>query len=247
MSGEFDVSPYDTDKIQHALHLETYMRYFSPFTEREIVLLELGVYKGGSLLLWRDYFSQGRIIGLDINPVTIQDLSGRIIVYQGRQEDTRLLDQIAWEQAPSGFDIIIDDCSHIGALSRTSFWHLFDNYLKPGGIYAIEDWGTGYWASWPDGRLFQNEAEERTADQKRLPLPLRLFNRWLGKAEAGEVSVNQFPSHDYGMVGFIKELVDECGMADLTCPGLGISPHRLSKFQEMLIAPGLVIILKSRQ
>jgi hypothetical protein len=50
---------------------------------------------------------------------------------------------IADNVAPEGFDIIIDDASHIGELTKTAFWHLFDNHLKPNGLYAIEDWGTG--------------------------------------------------------------------------------------------------------
>jgi SAM-dependent methyltransferase len=253
MPNELDLSQYETDKTQHASHIENYGRYFSLYAEREIVLLELGVYKGGSLLMWRDYFSKGRIIGLDINPVTIEDPSGRIVLYQGRQEDTQLLDQIAREKAQSGFDIIIDDCSHIGALSRISFWHLFDHYLKPGGIYAIEDWGAGYWESWPDGHYFQNPVVGHPTQRMREGRISRLANirplgKWIAnKRKASYRSENRFPSHDYGMVGFIKELVDECGMADLTCPGLGISPHRLSKFHEMLVTPGLVIILKSHK
>jgi len=56
------------------------------------------------------------------------------------------------ETAPEGFDIIIDDCSHIGEFTAVSFWHLFDRHLKPGGLYVIEDWGTGYMRGTPDGR-----------------------------------------------------------------------------------------------
>ena len=62
---------------------------------------------------------------------------------------------MASKTAPDGFDIIIDDASHIGELTKTSFWHLFDHHLKPGGLYAIEDWGTGYLDDFTDGRKFQ--------------------------------------------------------------------------------------------
>ena len=60
-------------------------------------------------------------------------------------------------QAPGGFDIIIDDASHIGELTKTTFWHLFDHHLKPGGLYAIEDWGTGYLDDFSDGKKIQSE------------------------------------------------------------------------------------------
>ena len=50
--------------------------------------------------------------------------------------------------------IIIDDCSHIGEFTALSFWHLFDRHLKPGGLYVIEDWGTGYMRGTPDGKAY---------------------------------------------------------------------------------------------
>jgi hypothetical protein len=55
----------------------------------------------------------------------------------------------------------------------------------------------------------------------------------------------QFKSHDYGLVGFIKELVDECGMADITRSGPDDISGRSSKFAEMKISPGQVFIVKA--
>jgi hypothetical protein len=246
-----DASSYDTDKAQHSHYLRNYEEFFGPLLEKDIRLLELGVYKGGSLLLWRDYFEKGLIVGLDLQPVVLPD-SRRIRIFQGLQQDTELLDRIASETAPEGFDVIIDDCSHIGELTRISFWHLFDNHLKPGGIYVIEDWSTGYWDSFFDGVAFSyrpNLKFSPTLFQMRSSLAhlqrivpalngilrsmKRLFNR------------SQFCSHDYGLVGFVKELVDECGMADITREDLGTPPFRPSKFREMRISPGHVFIVKA--
>ena len=53
------------------------------------------------------------------------------------------------------------------------------------------------------------------------------------------------PNHSYGMVGFVKQLVDECGMGDITKPGRGISPYRPSKFRKMQISPEVVIVVKT--
>src|SRR6267142_1757440 len=142
---------YDTDKALLSHYLRNYEHYFSELRDKEVTLFELGIKEGGSLLMWRDYFEQARIVGLDINPVPLDEENERIRTYQGAQQDTELLDRIASENAPAGFDIIIDDCAHIGVLARASFWHLFDNHLKSGGVYVIEDWGTGYWDRWVDG------------------------------------------------------------------------------------------------
>jgi len=198
---------YDTDKSPR--YLGNYERYFRPLINNPICILELGVFRGGSLYLWRDFFKHGTIVGLDANAVSIDDPTGRIRFYQGLQQDTDLLDRIRLECAPDGFDVIIDDASHVGELTRISFWHLFENHLKPGGIYVIEDWGTGYWDSFPDGKSFT----------------------------PGE-------NHHAGMVGFVKELVDECGMGDITHPQLGRNPKRDSRIERMEVCHGQIFIVK---
>ena len=182
----------------------------------------------GSLLLWRDYFELGLIAGLDANAISILDPTGRIRLYQGMQQDCRLLDRIRREVAPDGFDVIIDDASHIGTYTRISFWHLFLNHLKPGGIYVIEDWGTGYWDTWPDG--------------KKCKLPTEFSNDTI--SGGSHIEKGPFPTHQYGLVGFIKQLVDECGLDDLTNSELGAPPTRSSRIRSMQISHGQVIIIK---
>ena len=252
-----NASAYNTDKGVNTHYLRNFEAYFSPLADAKVKLFELGVKAGGSLLLWRDYFENGTIVGLDINSVSLNDSSGRIHVYTGRQEDEILLDRIAAERAPDGFDIIIDDCSHIGHLTRTTFWHLFDNHLKAGGLYVIEDWGTGYWETWPDGVEYRklktsspNHPRLKVRDMlaglqeqwiiNRIPFARPLIS-WAKAA----VSRREFHSHDFGLVGFIKELVDEAGMGDITHQTNGIAPYRPSKFTELRVSHGHVFIVKA--
>lgn len=157
-----------------------YERLFEPMRFRPLSLLELGVWNGASINAWASYFPEARIAGVDktLPPLTPHP---RVRLFAGDQTDTAVLAQAAAEAAPEGFNIIIDDCSHIGALTKTSFWYLFENHLKPGGLYCIEDWGTGYMHWWPDGRRFSPEPD----------------------------AAGRMPSHDAGMVGFIKQLVDD--------------------------------------
>jgi len=245
---------YDTDKAVNSGYLQNYERIFEGLVDQEVRLLELGIKGGGSLLLWRDYFPRGLIVGLDINPVDLKDDSGRIHTYQGLQQDTKLLDRIGTEMAPEGFDIIIDDCSHIGVLSRVSFWHLFDNHLKSGGIYVIEDWGTGYWDNWVDGvrykpgkKTFNSVAYKVTRGFSRLqqfPALMRVpflsgILRW---AKAAVVR-GEFHPHDYGMVGFVKELVDELGVVDIHTDSGG--PGRQSKFRGMNMYASHLFVTKA--
>ncbi len=55
-----------------------------------------------------------------------------------------LLTRSRQQYAPEGFDVIIDDASHMGITSARSLQHLYRQHLRAGGTYVIEDWGTGY-------------------------------------------------------------------------------------------------------
>lgn len=229
-SKQLPLERYNTDKIANR-YLEWYDPILQHLVDQEVKVLEIGVYQGGSLLLWRDYFPKGTIIGVDLNlPGGLSD-EGRIEVFRGSQDDTIFLSQVADKTAPNGFDVIIDDASHIGALTKVAFWHLFDNHLKPSGLYVIEDWGTGYWDDWPDGRTFRPEPPSR-------PIRLKLLQK-LKRAPK-----TLWPNHSYGMVGFVKELVDEQGAADLTRARLTGTPVRRSRFEKMVITPSMVCITK---
>ena len=223
-------SAYDTDKAGSS-YVEYYDRYFGPLRQQPVRMLELGILHGGSLLMWEEYFSDGFIVGLDLDEIALPGSHERVRIYQGRQEDTKLLDRIAEESAPQGFDIIIDDAAHMGVLARTSFWHLFDRHLKPGGIYVIEDWGTGYWESWPDGAQYH----------ARPAAPPSLGTRMAAKVARVDA---QFNAHNFGMVGLIKELVDECGMRDITHAKHGVPPWRESRIEEMSLRHGQAFVRK---
>ncbi len=136
---------------------ERYDSILEPWLDKPIVLLEIGVKNGGSLLLWHDYFPAGTIVGIDIALPKDFHPPARIHLFQSSQADRPFLSRVANQVAPAGFDIVIDDASHLGALTRIAFWHLFDIHLKPGGLYVIEGWGTGYWEDWPDGRALNLE------------------------------------------------------------------------------------------
>jgi hypothetical protein len=257
MSNLLQAQGYRTDK--QPSFLAVYETVFAPMRERPVTLLELGIHHGGSLLMWRDYFPQGLIAGLDQHPVPVEDSSGRIRTYQGQQQDAALLDRIAAEMAPGGFDIVIDDASHFGRLSRESFRHLFDRHLKPGGVYIIEDWGTGYWPSWPDGRAWQPPREWEppswlTEPPTLLPWPglralhfqgLRVARR-LARTFLPGLLKRPLTSHQAGMVGFVKQLVDECAWGDVTFPGLGVKSTLTTNIDSVSFHRGQCVVRKVR-
>jgi hypothetical protein len=196
-SSQLPLEQYDSDKIANR-YLERYDPILEPWLEKKIVLLELGVHKGGSLLLWRDYFPLGTIVGIDISLPEEFKPTERIHIYEGSQADPKFLSHVANEIAPDGFDIIIDDASHVGDLTKIAFWHLFDNHLKPNGLYVIEDWVTGYWDDWPDGKSLDLDSYFRP-DLTRNPF-------WFKIASKLNLKI-PMRCHSYGMVGDRKSVV----------------------------------------
>lgn len=217
-SNELILSNYDSDKTHY---LQWYDPIFASLVDKKITLLELGILNGGSLLMWKDYFEQGLIIGIDLTLPRDLKSDSRIKMFQGNQIDIKFLGKMASETAPDGFDIIIDDASHMGEYTKKSFWYLFENHLKSGGIYAIEDWPTGYYEDWPDGKSL--DFTQYTKDKV-------------------EISKVPFPNHSYGMVGFVKQLVDEQAAGDVTKFS---NVHRFSKFSSIQITPAIVFVIKA--
>jgi hypothetical protein len=205
----------ETGACKEVSYLRVYEKLFEPLRDNPLALLELGVKEGGSVRAWEAYFPNARIAGLD-RKLPNCSVSKRVSLFEGDQTDIDLLAHAAAEVAPDGFDIIIDDCAHIGSAAKASFWYLFDNHLKPGGLYCIEDWGTGYWSTWPDGRRLVVEPDTE----------------------------RRMPSHDAGMVGFIKQLIDELAVVDIK-EDYAEPPQRTSKFAEMSLYVGLCIVRKA--
>jgi hypothetical protein len=238
------------------LAMPHYMRRYEqlvlePSATLPVRLLEIGIARGDSLYFWRDRLPNAKIVGLDIQPVVLDDPSGRIRTYVGEQQDRELLDRIARENAPDGFDYIIDDGSHVGQYTRLAFWRLFEHHLKPGGIYFIEDWGCSYWSHYPDGSRYRPGVADFALHERVLNAMHRAARaRKLGFLRKAigflryRLVQKTFPSHQAGMVGFIKELVDECGMPDITDPRFGPGPQRASRIAELSISVGLVIATK---
>jgi hypothetical protein len=135
-------------------YLAVYERYLRQRRFRRLTLLELGVYRGASLQMWRSYFPRATVIGLDVDPHAAERAPD-FQIYIGSQEDPELLNRIA-DEHPT-LEVVIDDASHINRLTFASFEVLFPR-LRSGGLYIIEDLApTAYGRDWPG-------AEERNVD-----------------------------------------------------------------------------------
>jgi hypothetical protein len=123
-------------------YLGIYDHHLSRFRDRPVRLLEIGVYRGGSLHLWRRYFGDEAIIfGIDIDPTCAKydGVAGSVRI--GSQDDDHFLRSVVSETG--GIDVVIDDGSHAAPHQRASFNTLFP-LLDANGVYICEDTTTAY-------------------------------------------------------------------------------------------------------
>jgi hypothetical protein len=188
--------------VKPAPYLPIYELLLAPLRDRTFTLLELGVWGGDSLAMWRDAFPQATIVGVDLGPPEL-DLGPRVHLVRGDQSDPELLARLRAEHAPEGFEVIVDDASHIGIVTARSLQALYMEHLRPGGLYCIEDWGTGYLPDWHDGGQLDSPLSVGSLDATNVSTPPE------------EPAPVPMPSHDIGVVGLVKRLVDHAASGTL--------------------------------
>lgn len=161
---------HGTDKVAHARidpglsYGRIYEHYLAGWRNDRFSLLEIGVYRGSSLRMWRAYFRRARIAGLDISAEAAARAQG-FEVFVGSQADPELLERAL--AALPDLRLVIDDGSHVNELTIASFEFLFPR-LPSGAIYVIEDTLCTYepaLAEWPgmelnEGVAFDNRRED---------------------------------------------------------------------------------------
>jgi SAM-dependent methyltransferase len=148
-------------------YFDVYERHLSKFIGKAPRILEIGVLGGGSIEMWLKYFGEGtQVIGVDIDPECLDyKYDGNAKVVMGDQSSPEFWDKFLSDQ--NGFDIVIDDGSHIMLHQITTLNKLFPR-LNVGGVYICEDTHTSYWPQ-PWGGSFRGagtflEHSKRTTD-----------------------------------------------------------------------------------
>ncbi|RMF37803.1 MAG: tetratricopeptide repeat protein [Alphaproteobacteria bacterium] len=138
---------HGTDKFGFHDYTPNYWQLFRDWRERPVRMLEIGVGgyadsdRGGeSLAMWRDFFPEGRILGIDIQEKQL-DLGPRVAIRQGSQVDPEFMHGLEAEFGP--FDIIVDDGSHRNEHVIETFELMFPGLASP-GIYVVEDTQTAF-------------------------------------------------------------------------------------------------------
>jgi len=128
---------YKSDKgnIYHG-YLDIYEKYFSKHRSNLNNFLEIGLWEGESIRMWREYFPIGNLVGadiLDLSHVQLPNTQIKICDQSDRDQLQQLINSTFDE-----FDIIIDDGGHWQHQQQITLGFLFP-YLKSGGTFVIED------------------------------------------------------------------------------------------------------------
>nr|WP_288812938.1 class I SAM-dependent methyltransferase [uncultured Sphingobacterium sp.] len=123
-------------------YFDVYDRHFRQFKGKEIVVLEIGVFQGGSLQMWKKYFGdKAKIYGVDINPNCKALEEENVEIFIGSQSDRKFLRKVKESIPP--IDILIDDGGHTMLQQIITFEELF-GHVKEDGVYLCEDLHTSY-------------------------------------------------------------------------------------------------------
>jgi hypothetical protein len=156
---------YNTDKHhEHDYFNLIYSDLFKDIRFDVKRFIEVGIDKGGSIELWRDYFKNAEIIGCDIALDLAKNYLGennleRIILKRLDQSNENELKEFS--ESYKDVDVIIDDGSHRMLDQQITFAKLF-KMLKSGGIYVLEDLHTSLEVVLPEKRVFNWGDPEKT-------------------------------------------------------------------------------------
>ncbi len=125
-------------------YFEIYENVFKNYKNRDITFVEIGVHNGGSLEIWRNYFTKGsKIIGIDINHECkkFEDKNRNIEIYIGNQSDENF-----WRdffEKVGQVDVILDDGGHTNLNQIITTANVIKN-IRDDGVLLVEDVHTSY-------------------------------------------------------------------------------------------------------
>ena len=123
------------DKWLH--YFDIYHRHLAKFVGCDMSLLEIGVYSGGSLEMWRKYFGERcRILGVDLQEACKAYENEYTRIFVGDQADPAFWS--AFARGVPHVDVLIDDGGHRVEQQIATLEAMLPR-IRPGGVYLCED------------------------------------------------------------------------------------------------------------
>ena len=133
-------SPYLS--LKHSAYFQVYEELLSPYRNKKITFVEVGVLNGGSLFMWRDFFGpEVRIIGIDFNPLAKRWEKDGFEIHIGSQSDPKFWAN--FYNKVGMVDILLDDGGHTNEQQIVTT-HQSIPFIRDGGLLIVEDVHASY-------------------------------------------------------------------------------------------------------
>jgi hypothetical protein len=152
----YSSSPYLS--IKHTSYFHVYEELLSPYIGQPITFVEVGVYNGGSLFMWRHFFGeQARIIGVDLNPDARRWENEGFEIWIGNQSNPDFWAEFL--NSVGEIDIFLDDGGHSNSQQIQTVVSVAPS-IRDNGLVLVEDTHTSYMTQFgnPSKRSFVNFA-----------------------------------------------------------------------------------------
>jgi hypothetical protein len=128
--------------MKHTTYFDVYDELFFSYRNKKITFVEIGVYGGGSLFMWRNFFGpKARIIGIDLNPIAKKWEKFGFEIFIGNQSSHSFWNKV--KKKIGKIDIVLDDGGHTYEQQIITAVSLLEN-IKDNGMLVVEDTHTSY-------------------------------------------------------------------------------------------------------
>lgn len=136
----YDSSPYLS--IKYDSYFPVYESLLQKYVGQEITIVEVGIFNGGSLFMWREFFGpKARIIGIDLNPGAREWEQHGFEIYIGDQSSEAFWTELF--RKIGKIDVLIDDGGHTNHQQIVTSHYAIKN-INDGGLLVVEDVHTNY-------------------------------------------------------------------------------------------------------
>jgi hypothetical protein len=149
---------------KHFKYFDVYENLLRKFCNKDITFVEIGVQNGGSLEIWKKYFSKkSRIIGIDLNPKCKQFEKDNIEIHIGSQSDENFWKCFFDKVGP--VDVVLDDGGHTNNQQIMTAINCIPN-INNDGMLIVEDTHASYMKKFnnPSRHSFINFAKKQIDD-----------------------------------------------------------------------------------
>jgi hypothetical protein len=152
--------PSSDDEIIHVHKPSAFVAKIDALLQRVAPrrMVEIGVFHGGSTIYWQWRYGLDLLIAFEKEAAAPaltryldrNDLSGKVRVHFGVSQDDPVAMRAVLRHDLGGemLDAVNDDASHRYTETRTTVETLLP-FVRPGGLYIIEDWAWGHRSNWP--------------------------------------------------------------------------------------------------